>query len=158
MASDIFLQIDGITGESQDNALSGAIEIIHWEMCIEQNSSMHSGSGGGAGKASISDLTFRHELDRASPNLAVYAAQGKHVSEAKLVMRKSGGLPLEFYRITMYDVIVTKVWPSVDGVNSIETVSLSFARMKQEYVLQNSRGGMAGTVTGLIDVRQNRAA
>ncbi|MDR5739328.1 MULTISPECIES: type VI secretion system tube protein Hcp [unclassified Caballeronia] len=158
MSSDILLQIKGITGESQDVSLEGAIEVIHWELCIEQQSSMLSGSGGGAGKASVSDLTFRHELDRASPNLAVYAAQGKRISEAKLIMRKSGGLPLEYYRITLYDVLVTKVWPSVDGASSIETVSLSFARMKQEYVLQSKRGASAGTITGIIDVKQNRAA
>ncbi|MEZ2351028.1 Hcp family type VI secretion system effector [Caballeronia sp. RCC_10] len=158
MSSDILLQIKGITGESLDVSLEGAIEVIHWEMCIEQQSSMHSGSGGGAGKASVSDLTFRHELDRASPNLAVYAAQGKHIPDAKLIMRKSGGRPLEYYRITLYDVLVTKVWPSVDATSSIETVSLSFARMKQEYVLQSKSGGNAGTITGLIDVRHNSAA
>ncbi|MFM0138786.1 type VI secretion system tube protein Hcp, partial [Caballeronia grimmiae] len=62
------------------------------------------------------------------------------------------------YRITLYDVLVTKVWPSVDSTSSIETVSLSFARMKQEYVLQSKSGGNAGTITGLIDVRHNSAA
>ncbi|MEM5345448.1 Hcp family type VI secretion system effector [Paraburkholderia azotifigens] len=158
MASDIFIQFKGIDGESQDATFTNAIEVVHWEMSIEQNSAMHSGSGGGAGKASVSDLTFRHELDRASPNLAVYAAQGRHIPDVKLTMRKAGGLPFEYYRLTMYDVVITKVWPSVDAANSIETVSLSFARMKQEYIVQNQLGGSAGVVTGLIDVKQNQAA
>jgi type VI secretion system secreted protein Hcp len=158
MASDIFIQIKGIDGESQDAAFPNAIDVMHRELTIEQKPTMHAGSGGGAGKASISDLTFRHDLDRASPNLAVYAAQGRHIPEVKLFMRKAGGVPHLYFRLTLYDVVVTKVWPSIDSSNAIETVALSFARMKQEYVMQSAQGGNMGTVTGLIDVKQNRAA
>lgn len=156
MPSDIFIEIDGIKGESQDATHLGAIDVIHWEFTVEQNSAMHSGSGGGAAKASVSDLVFRHELDRASPNIAAHCFQGKHIGEAKLTMRKAGGIPHEYLRITMYDVIITKTWPSADGAYAIETVALSFARMKQEYILQNAMGGNAGTVTALIDVKANR--
>ncbi|MFP3693713.1 type VI secretion system tube protein Hcp, partial [Burkholderia sp. SIMBA_048] len=60
--------------------------------------------------------------------------------------------------ITMHDVIITKTWPSADGAYAIEAVALSFARMKQEYILQNAMGGTAGTVTALIDVKSNRVA
>ncbi|MEM5435700.1 type VI secretion system tube protein Hcp [Paraburkholderia diazotrophica] len=157
MASDIFIEIDGIKGESQDVSHRDAIDVIHWEFSIAQNSTMHSGSGGGAAKASVTDLIFKHELDRASPNIASYCFQGKHIREAKLTMRKAGGIPHEYFRIVMYDVIIAKSWPSADGGYAIETVALSFARMKQEYILQNAIGGNAGTVTALIDVRANRA-
>jgi type VI secretion system secreted protein Hcp len=158
VASDIFVQIQGIDGESQDSEFAKSIQVLHWEFEIKQASSQHSGSGGGAGKASVSDLVFRHDLDRASPNLAVYCHTGRHIPEAKLIMRKAGGVPFQYYRITMNDVMVTRVWPSVDGANPIETVGLSFASMKQEYFVQNAMGGNMGAVTALIDIRQNRAA
>ncbi|BCQ24771.1 type VI secretion system tube protein Hcp [Caballeronia sp. NK8] len=158
MTSDIFVHIQGIDGESQDAQFPKAIQAFHWEHVIEQTSNIHSGSGGGAGKASVSDLLFRHDLDRASPNLAKYCQTGKHIPEATLTMRKAGGTPFVYFRITMKDVIITKVWPSVDGAHAIETVGLSFASMKEEYFVQNAQGGNAGAVTVEIDVKQNRAA
>ena len=39
---------------------------------------------------------------------------------------------------------------------AIETVSLSFSLMKQEYFPQSNTGGSLGAVTGVIDLRQFR--
>jgi len=44
------------------------------------------------------------------------------------------------------------------GDDCHEQVRLSFARMKQEYILQNRQGGSSGTITGLIDVKANQFA
>ena len=156
MAQDIFLKIEGITGESLDDSHKDEIEILNWEWEIQQESSMHAGSGGGAGKATVKDLTFEHNIDRSSPNLMKYALTGKHISEAVLVMRKAGGNPLEYLKITMGDVIVTRVKPSGsknDAEKSRETVSLAFSKVKQEYVVQNAQGGSGGAVTAVYDIK-----
>lgn len=131
------------------------IDVIDWTWKVTQLSRMMSGSGGGAAKALVEDLSFTHQLDKASPNLARYCFTGQHVPQATLVMRKAGGIPHEYMRVTMYDVVVTNVEPFCDANGAIECVGLSFARMKKEYVLQNAHGGTAGTVTALIDVKQN---
>ncbi len=52
-------------------------------------------------------------------------------------MRKAGGTPHEFSRITMYDVVITHVSPHANGAVCHESVRLSFASMKQDYILQN---------------------
>lgn len=156
--ADIFIKIDGISGESQDAAHVDEIEVLSWHWNVEQQSSMHSGSGGGAAKATVSDLHFTHTIDRASPNLASYCFQGKHIPKVLLTMRKAGGVPLEYLRITMFDVIVSYVGSSAGGGLALEHVALSFARMKKEYVVQSAIGGSRGTVTALIDVKENRAA
>lgn len=96
MAQDIFLKIDGIEGESPDAAHKGEIEVIGWNWGMAQQSSMHAGSGGGAGKATVKDLTFLHWVDRASPNLLKYCLTGEHIPEARLTVRKAGGSPLEY--------------------------------------------------------------
>ncbi|QGZ65740.1 Hcp family type VI secretion system effector [Paraburkholderia acidisoli] len=158
MAQDIFIKINGIDGESQDAIHLNEIDVISWRWSVFQQSSMHSGSGGGAGKATVSDLEFTHRIDRASPNLAQACFTGKHISEAKLTMRKAGGLPHEFVRITMYDVIVARVEPVAGGEYCSEEVRLSFARMKNEYILQNPIGGKGGTITALIDVKANQTS
>lgn len=158
MSQDIFLKLTGITGESQDASHRDEIEVLDWEWEITQQSTMHAGSGGGAGKATVSDLTFDHYVDRASPNLLKYCLTGKHIDTATLVVRKAGGSPLEYLTITMGDVIVTKVAPALTATMSRarEAVSLAFARVKQEYVIQNQQGGSGGTVSASYDIQKNR--
>lgn len=151
MSNDVFIKIDGITGESQDAAHPNEIQVANWNWKMSQRASMMSGSGGGAAKATVEDLVFFHEVDRASPNLMSYCLTGKHVPQAILTMRKAGGGPLDFLRITMSDVIVT----SVEMSASYEQVRLSFAKVKQEYIVQNALGGSKGVVTGTFDIKAN---
>jgi type VI secretion system secreted protein Hcp len=151
MSNDVFIKIDGIPGESQDAAHPDEIQIANWKWKMSQQSSMMSGSGGGAGKATVDDLVFFHTVDRASPNLMSYCLSGRHIPTAVLTMRKAGGVPFDFLRITMSDVIVTGVEMGAD----YEEVRLSFAKVKQEYIVQNAQGGSKGAVTGTFDIKAN---
>jgi len=160
MAQDIFLKINGIDGESMDSGHKNEIEVLSWDWQVLQESNMHTGSGGGSGKATVKDLNFSHFVDRSSPNLMKFCLTGKHISEATLVVRKAGGNPLEYLKITMTDVVITNVLPggsnTEDGVK--EQVSLSFAKVKQEYTVQNQQGGSGGAVTAGYDIKQNKEA
>jgi len=160
MSNDCFLKLAGIAGESPDSTHKGEIDVIEWEWDATQSSSMHSGSGGGAGKATVHDLTFDHYMDRSSPNLLKYCLTGKHIESATMTVRKAGAKPLEFLKLTMTDVIVTRVAPllkaSMDRPR--ETVCLSFAKVKQEYTIQNQQGGSGGTVTMSFDIQKNTEA
>ena len=155
MAQDIFIKLNGIDGESQDAEHPDEIDVITWMWEVKQNSSMMSGSGGGAAKATVSDLSFSHQFDKASPNLAKYCFSGKHIDQVVLTMRKAGGIPHEFSRITMYDVVITHVAPIATSDVCRENVSLSFASMKNEYILQTPIGGNGGTVTAMMYIKQN---
>jgi type VI secretion system secreted protein Hcp len=158
MGHDIFLKIDGIDGESQDASHKNEIEVNCWGWRISQQSSLHSGSGGGTGKATVDDLEFEHQVDRASPNLMMYCLTGKHIDKATLVVRKAGGNPLEYLKFTMHDVIVTKVQPSSNRISEgpRELVRLSFSQVSQEYVIQNAQGGSGGVVTASFDIKGNK--
>ena len=161
MAQDIFLKITGIDGESADSAHKNEIEVLEWSWQISQESAMHTGSGGGAGKAKVDDLEFVHSVDRASPNLMKFCLTGKHLDKAVLTMRKAGGNPLEYLKLSMTDVIVTLVRPggsSSENSRSRETVRLSFARVEQEYTVQNQQGGSGGAVTAGYDIKGNKEA
>jgi type VI secretion system secreted protein Hcp len=160
LSQDIFLRLNGIFGESQDASHKDEIEVLRWDWSVSQKSSMHSGSGGGSGKATVSDLRFDHYVDRSSPNLFKYCVTGKHMPEAKLVVRKAGENPLEYFALTMSDVIVTQVAPAgTDTMGRIrEQVALSFARVTQTYVMQNQQGGSTGTVAAGYDIQANREA
>ena len=160
MSQDIFLKINAIDGESLDSAHKNEIEVLNWAWKITQESSMHAGSGGGSGKATVDDLEFEHFVDRASPNLMKYCLTGKHIDQAVLVVRKAGGSPLEYLKITMSDVIVTQVFPSGSNTDNgiAEHVRLSFSKVKQEYVVQNAQGGSGGAVTAGYDIKLNKEA
>ncbi|SMG60074.1 Hcp family type VI secretion system effector [Paraburkholderia susongensis] len=154
--TDIFVKINGISGESQDAIHKGEIQVISWHWKMAQLSSMMSGSGGGAGKATVNDLQFAHQIDRASPNLMRYCLTGRHIPEVILSVRKAGGLPLDFLTITMGDVLITAVEPIVFDYNYHEGVTLSFSRVKQEYKIQAQSGSSAGIVTASFDIKENR--
>ncbi|MFC5473560.1 Hcp family type VI secretion system effector [Paraherbaspirillum soli] len=157
MAQDMFLKLTGIDGEATDASHANEIEVLHWEWQMSQPSNMHAGSGGGSGKATVSDLYFEHFADRASPNLMKYCLTGKHIDQAVLVTRKAGGTPLDYMKITMQDVIVTSVHPISDGGERIrEQVGLSFSRVSQQYLIQNAAGGNGGAVTASFDIKANK--
>ncbi|KAF3998075.1 Hcp family type VI secretion system effector [Glaciimonas immobilis] len=160
MAQDMFLKINGIDGESSDKTHKAEIELLSWSWSVSQQSNMHAGSGGGAGKATVDDLEFQHFIDRASPNLIQYCLSGKHIDEAVLVVRKAGGDPLEYLKLTMNDVLVTHVAPSGvsdDEARPKEDVRLAFSRFKHEYVVQNAQGGSGGAITATFDIKKNVA-
>jgi type VI secretion system secreted protein Hcp len=158
MAQDMFLKIDGINGESLDDKHKDEIEITSWGWRVSQDSNMHAGSGGGAGKATIDELVFDHFVDRAHPNLVKYCCTGKHIDQATLTVRKAGGNPLEYLKYKMSDVIVTSVQPSANNTDERirEQVKLSFAKFNVEYVVQNAQGGSGGTVTAGFDIKANK--
>lgn len=161
MAQDMFIKLAGIDGESQDSVHSNEIDVLQWHWSITQESTMHTGSGGGTGKAQVGDLVFEHYVDRATPNLFKYCVTGKHIPEAKLTVRKAGGSPLEYMKITMTDVVVTLVQPagsSTDDVKVREQVGLSFAKVKTEYTVQNQQGGSGGAITAGYDIQKNKEA
>jgi type VI secretion system secreted protein Hcp len=161
MAQDMFLKLDGVDGESQDAAHKDEIEVLEWHWSMAQSGAMHSGSGGGAGKAQVGDLEFSHHLDRASPNLMRMCLSGKHIPKAVLTVRKAGGQPLDYLKLTLEDVLVTRVQPRLqrgEADQGREEVSLSFAKVTQEYQVQNQQGGPGGTITAGYDLKRNQEA
>lgn len=131
--------------------------MIRWGWTVQQPANMHSGSGGGGGKAAIDDLHFSHQFDKASTTLLQCCLSGKHIPEAVLTVRKAGGSPLEYLRIILQQVIVTRVEPfGYDNMATpLEKVRLSFAHIKMDYVLQNAQGKTAGTVGMGFDIKAN---
>lgn len=154
--SDMYIKIAGIAGEAQDGVHNGEIDVASWHWKMSQQSSMMSGSGSGVGKATINDLEFVHQIDRASPNLMRYCLTGRHIPKAVLSMRKAGGVPLDFLKITMDNVVITSVETTAAGTKYWEHVTLSFAKVKQEYTVQNNLGSTNGVVTAQFDIKENR--
>jgi len=157
MTQDIFIKIAGVTGEAQDASHKDEIDVLRWQWAVSQSANMHSGSGGGAGKATVYDLSFDHYCDRASTTLLAYCLTGKHIAEVVLTLRKAGGSPLEYLRITLEDAIITHVKSAMNLNMDMprENFSLSFSRVRYEYTLQNAEGLPAGTVSMGYNIKAN---
>ena len=130
MASDIFAKIGDIKGESLDDKHKGEIEVLSWSWGVTNAGDDAGGSGGGEGKATFHDLSFTHNIDKASPVLMQACATGVHLKEATITHRKAGKGQQEFLVIKMNDVIIT----SVDALGrrreaASESVSMVFAKV-----------------------------
>jgi type VI secretion system secreted protein Hcp len=157
MAMDMFIKIGDLKGESIDDKHKDSIQVLAWSWGMSQSGTTHAGPGGGSGKASFQDLSFTHFIDKASPNLMLACANGKHFSEALLTVRKAGEKPLEYLKITMTDLIVTSVTTGGSGGEDrlTENVSLNFAKFKVEYTPQKKDGSGEAPVTIGFDIAGN---
>src|ERR1700704_5685866 len=79
MAVDIFLDIEGIKGESKDSKHKDTIDVLSWSWGMSQSGTAHMGGGAGAGKVSVQDINFTHYLDKSSPTLMLHCCNGKHI-------------------------------------------------------------------------------
>ena len=76
---------------------------------VTNPANIKAGGGGGAGKATFTDLSFVHKIDKASPRLLKACATGAHLKEATITHRKAGKGQQEYLIIKMNDVIITGV-------------------------------------------------
>lgn len=159
MAVDMFLEIEGITGESQDKTFKdkGGIDIDSWSLGMTQSGTMHRGSGGGAGKVSVSDITFSKEVDRSSPNLIMKCCTGVHYPKAKLTARKAGATPLDYFVVEMTDVLVSSysTGGSSGGDTVNETVTLNFRKFKITYTPQKLDGSPESAIDAEFNIAEN---
>jgi type VI secretion system secreted protein Hcp len=142
MAVDMFIKIGDLKGEAKDKAHGGEIDVLAWSWGASNSGNAHMGGGQGAGKVNVQDLSFTKYIDKSSPDLFLFVCNGKHIPEAKLVIRKAGETPLEYLSITMNDLIVTSVSTGGSGSEDrlTENVTLNFAKVKVNYVEQTEKG------------------
>lgn len=143
MAVDMFLELEGVKGESRDKAHKGKIDVLAWSWGLSNSGTFHSGSGGGAGKANFQDISFTKYVDAASPTLMLYCANGKHFATGKLIVRKAGENPLEYIIVELENILVSSYSTGGSGGEDrlTENVTLNFAKIKVTYWTQSDKGG-----------------
>ena len=81
MAIDVYLQIEGIKGESADDKHQGWIECdsVCWAISQPRSATASTGGGHTAERAELSDISFTKLADLTSPILAQTCAAGKTI-------------------------------------------------------------------------------
>jgi type VI secretion system secreted protein Hcp len=123
---DMYLNIDGIKGETQDDKHKDWIEVLSYSHVMSQPVSSTKSSAGGAttGRTTHGDFSITKYIDLASPNLAAAVTNGKHISKVTFEMCRAGGSQVPFMTVTLGQVIVSKVQhngpQNVGGAGDIE--------------------------------------
>lgn len=148
MASDIYLQLKGIDGESTDKGHEKWMEIESFSWGVQQSASSRASTAGGAtsARADFGDLSVVKMMDSASPNIYLACASGQHIDEVTVDMMRSGGADkVKYMEIKLKDVIISSVSLGGGG-NSIpvETLSLNYGEINWTYTQQKRAGGAGG--------------
>jgi type VI secretion system secreted protein Hcp len=161
MAIDVYLQIDGIKGESMDDKHKDWIECKSVQFSVMQPKSATSSTGGGhtAERVEMSDISITKLADLATPILLQTCAAGKTIPKAKLeFMRADGnGDRVKYFEIQLENVLIGEVQPSVtEGDFMHENVGLKFSKVKYMYTQQKVSGGAGGNTSGGWDLAINK--
>ena len=139
---DMYLEIDGIAGESVSEQALGHIDINGWDISVSNGGTTHVGGGGGAGVASHGDVSIQKNMDKSSTALFKACATGTHIPHATIRMYKSGGEQQMYASIKMENILITSV--NVGGSSGSDTMSenltMNFSSYEYVYKPQKTDG------------------
>ena len=146
MGIEIFLKLDGITGESTKSGAEGWIELFSFSNGASNHSSVAFGTGSGAGKVDLSSVSVQKQLDVSSPFLFANCCAGTHIATGNMICREAtGGTTTQVYfQYDFTEVFVDSVsWGgSAGGGKPSESVSLSAKSLMITYTPQNADGSL----------------
>lgn len=159
MASDMFLKLEGIDGESEDSKQKGWIELLSWSWGEVQTGSAGKGGGSGVGKVDMQDFSFTKFLDKATPKLMLFCASGKHIPTVEFMARKAGGEQEHYMKMKLIDVLVSSFQTSNSagsGSLPVESISINFSKIELEYFQQDAKGKTASAGKAHWSVKENK--
>jgi type VI secretion system secreted protein Hcp len=162
MATDVYLQIDGVSGESTDDKHKGWIEVeaVDWGVTQPTTGSMSTAGGHTIGRATFDAIRITKSADLSSPKLMELAAQGKTIPKAKLEFFRADGVgALKYYEVTLENVLVSSNKKSFGGAGLlVDQFTLHFAKIIEKYTQQKIAGGGGGSTAGGWDLAANKTA
>jgi len=155
-ASDYFMKVDGITGESQANGMQGYIDIDGFSFQAEQLGTAVTGGGMGAGKAQFDGLEVTKPVDAATPQLFQRLGAGTHLASVEVVSRSTATAP--YVRYCFQNALITsQKQEGASGDNVHETLKFSVLAAGQQFTRQNPDGTLGNSVFGGWDLKTNMA-
>jgi type VI secretion system secreted protein Hcp len=138
-AVDMFLKIDGITGETTDAKHKGEMDVLAWSW----GQSVGAITGRGARPdVCIQNLSLTKYIESASPDLIMKNLIGEVARTAVLTIERPGtiGAPSVYLKLTMNNVTVTSYSTGGSGGEDrlTENVTLKFESMHGIYYPANS--------------------
>jgi type VI secretion system secreted protein Hcp len=153
---DYFLKIDGIAGESRDAKHKDEIELVSFSWGLTQAGGGVVGGGAGAGRAKFHDFQFVMHVSKASPQLMLASASGKHIKEAQLSVRRAGKEQLEYLKIKFTDVLISSFEEAAAGGEPPqETLAFNYSKIELDYRPQQPAGQPGAAIKAGWDLQHN---
>ena len=161
MAIDVYLQIEGIKGESTDDKHKDWIECQSVAWAVSQPKSATASTGGGhtAERCEHTELHIQKLADLATPLLLQNCSSGKTLPKAKLEFLRADGAGerIKYFEIELENVLIGSVSPAVtEGDILTESLGLKFSKVKWKYTQQKVAGGAGGNTSGGWDLATNK--
>lgn len=161
MAIDVYLYIDGIKGESNDDRHKDWIECKSVSFGVEQPKSATASTGGGhtAERCEHRDIVLSKLADLSSPILLQTCSAGRTIPKARFEFMRADaqGERVKYFEIEIENVLIGAVSPAVEeGDILTEDVALKFSKVKWKYTQQKISGGAGGNTSGGWDLASNR--
>lgn len=164
MASDIFLKISTIPGESTDDKHKDWIELESFSVGVSQPMTAVSSSGGArtAERCNHSDFTFVKSVDKATPKLFAACCKGEHIPEATVAIHRNTGEKQKYLEFKMYDVVVSHVSPAASSKGEslpVESGAFNYGKIEWIYTATDHKTGKPqGDVKAGWDLIANKAS
>ena len=163
MAIDVYLQIDGIKGESADSTHKDWIECksVQWEVLQPKSATASSAGGHTAERTEHKEIVIAKLADLATPLLLQTCSSGKTIPKAKFeFLRADGqGERIKYFEIELENVLISSVAPQVQPGDILsEHVSIKYSKVKWKYTQQKIGGGSGGNTSGGWDLSANKTA
>ena len=143
MASDAYLLIDGVTGESQATGMTNNIELDSFSFGASNPADV-GGKGLSAGKCSLSDFTCTFGVDQASYQILKALYTGQVIPTCTFALRESGGgaNPYIYLQVIMTNCYFTG--DSIGGGSSgkpSQSMSIAYEKIEYDYFTQDTTNG-----------------
>lgn len=138
MAFDAFLKIQGIPGESNDQAHKDWIEALGFSHGMTQAATGHGRAHAPEvrGRCELRDFSIVKVVDKATPLLAKHLCENKLIPEVKIELCRAGGNKEKYLEYTLSNVIVSSISASKGQGGAglpLEEVTFSYGKITWTY-------------------------
>lgn len=161
-AVDLYLKLEGVTGESKDKDHKEEMELQSWSWGVSNQGYYGQGSGGARGKGSVQEITVIKHVDKGSKELFKRCLTGEHIATGKLTAYKAAGdgKRVAYLKIELKKVYITGVNVSGSGGEIVptESMSMNFEEFNYIYTPQKDDGAPDGELSWGYNLAQHEDA
>jgi type VI secretion system secreted protein Hcp len=134
MATDAFLELDGVEGESTRTGFEGQIELTSF--------SMGGHNPAASGKVNLTPFTFTKESDKSTPGIFNALVTGKRFPKAKVTLHKAGGDEAVDFLVYEFEKVFIQDMSCSGGLDAdpVENVSMSYGKVTLTYTPMTGTG------------------
>ncbi|WP_368900462.1 Hcp family type VI secretion system effector [Mixta calida] len=148
---ELYLRLQGITGESKDNLHQGWIDLKGYSWGLESHGAENNGT------VNFHNLTVHALLDKATPAMITYASKKTLINKAELAICRAGSEHKEFCRITIENVRIAAIRMGDSGIASEVTYELEADKVQFQYWEQTSKGGRGAETRTTWNIKEHHA-